>query len=82
MNPVRYAVGDRVRIDDPAFRNIENGNKSVLVHPCSSFVEIARRIHAAGTIGVVTHTFPPGYEMTVDFDGQAMHMKDHWVSRA
>ncbi len=82
MDPIRYQVGDRVVIDTRAFETIMNGHKSIHAHPCGSFVDKCRAIHDQGTVGTVTHTFPPGYEMTVDFDGQAMHMKDHWVTRA
>ncbi|MFA5633322.1 MAG: hypothetical protein WC997_17615 [Porticoccaceae bacterium] len=82
MKPVRYEVGDTVRIDDQGFQNILHGHKSINAHPSGSFVEKTRLIHEQGTVGTVTHTFPPGYEMTVDFGGQYMHMKDYWVTRS
>ncbi len=79
--PTRYAIGDRVVIDDSALANIVTGNRSIKVHPCTSFVALARAVHDQGLEGVITHAFPPGYEVTARFGEQHFHMKDHWISR-
>ena len=75
--PQHRKVNDKVTVTEQSFQNIVNGSKSIHAYPCSSFVEKIRK--HIGKVGVITHTFLPGYEATVNFNGESFHMKDHWI---
>lgn len=80
--PIRYNVGDKVIITEASLALMWNSNRSCVTpnYPCDSFIEKARA--CVGVVGEVTHTFPPGYEVTARFGEQSFHMKDHWVELA
>jgi hypothetical protein len=81
MKPIHYNVGERVMITPENLAVIENGNRSIKTHPSDSFVALCRELSAAAAVGTVTHTFRPGYEVTVRFDdGRAIHSKDSWIT--
>lgn len=86
--PIKYNVGDKVIITADNLKIMQDSNRSTLhpLFPSDSFIEKARKCVApdghVGLIGEVTHTFPPGYEVTARFkDDLAFHMKDHWITR-
>lgn len=70
-------VGDTAVLTAQAMTRIHNGNRSINFYPCDSFVE---KIAAyEGQTATVTHTFPPGYDLTIQFpDGQFFHAKTAW----
>lgn len=79
MTVTRHSVGDKVVITDKCIATMINSMKSC-VHPNmppQSFIDKA--IVCKGIVGEVTHTFPPGYEVTAKFGDQAFHMKDNWI---
>lgn len=84
--PTRYQVGDRVVITDSCIRRMQDSNRSTVSpkYPTDSF--IANAMDCKGITGVVTHTFPPGYEVSVQFPcgegARGFHMKDNWIERA
>lgn len=84
MNTITdWKVGDKVRITKESWLTIRNGNRSIHAYPSDDYVAKTYIMMIAGMTGIVTHRFPPGYEMTVTFEnGQAFHMKDNWVEKA
>jgi hypothetical protein len=79
--PVRYSVGQIVTLTQASFDNVWNASRSVELYPSSEFVEKLRPY--IGKNATVTHVFPPGYEMSIQFeDGKAFHAKDSWVQAA
>ncbi|BCB22274.1 hypothetical protein [Bosea sp. ANAM02] len=85
-NPIRYAVGDQVAITAESFARIRNDNRNRTAGrtwTSDGVVENAEAILAAGALGVVTHTFPPGYSTSVLFDnGLHMHMREDFIEPA
>ncbi|AOG03435.1 hypothetical protein [Bosea sp. RAC05] len=82
---VPFAVGDGVIITDAALQNIRASNRNrtaMRAYTSDSFLAIAEDLHARQVVGVVTHIFPPGYEVSVDFAGQGLHAKHHFIERA
>lgn len=81
MMPVRYSVGDKVVITNENIKIMNDSNHSCVtpLYPSDSFISAASE--CVGIEGVVTHVFPPGYEVTASFNGKALHMKDNWISR-
>lgn len=79
--PVRYEVGDIIRITEANLATMRNSNRSCVTagYPSDSFIEKASRVERVD--GVVTHTFPPGYEVTAEVGGQSFHMKDNWITK-
>ena len=83
--PTRHNVGDKIIITPKNLEIMRDSNRSC-VHPnCPSddFIEKASRCASrdgVGLIGEVTHTFPPGYEITARFGERSFHVKDHWVT--
>lgn len=83
MKPIRYNVGDKVVITDACIERMKNSNRSCVTagYPTDSFINKA--MDCKGIVGEVTHTFPPGYEVTAQFPvgegAQAFHMKDNWI---
>lgn len=86
MMPKRYNVGDLVVITDACIQRMKNSNRSCVTpqYPSNSFINEA--MDCKGIVGKVTHTFPPGYEVSVRFpvgEGmQSFHMKDSWIESA
>jgi len=82
-DPTRYKVGDRVVITDACIERMKSSNRSCVTadYPTQSFINKA--MDCKGIVGEVTHTFPPGYEVTVQFPvgegARAFHMKDNWI---
>ena len=77
--PHRYNVGDKVVITEACLKRMHNSNRSTVTpnYPDDTFI-----MQAQGCLdvpGVVTHTFPPGYEVTARFGEQSFHMKGHWI---
>lgn len=86
MIPVRYQVGDSVIITKENIKTMINSNRSCVTpqYPTSEFIDKAIQlvgVDCVGAIGVVTHTFPPGYEVTAKFGDQNFHMKDNWITQ-
>lgn len=79
MMPHRWNVGDRVVITETCIKRMSDSNHSCVTpqYPSDSFIEKARA--CVGIAGEVTHTFPPGYEVTARFGEQSFHMKDNWI---
>ena len=75
----QYSVGDKVVITERTLRIMENSNRSIKGHPYDSFIQRVRKL--VGVVGVVSYTFPPGYEITARFGDQSFHMKDNYVER-
>jgi hypothetical protein len=82
MSPVRYQVGDPVVITEKQIEVMTNSNRSCVTpqYPSDDFIEKAKK--CVGVVGVVTHTFPPGYEVTAKFGEQHFHMKDNWIVKS
>jgi hypothetical protein len=81
MNPVRYAVGQRVEITKDNWQTIRNNSRSIHAYPDDNYVNIVYGLMKNNTVGTVTRNFLPGYEFNVTFDnGQVLQMKDHWVT--
>lgn len=80
--PHRWNVGDKVVITPEHITRMENSNRSSVTpgYPSQSFIDLAKQ--CIGVVGEVTHTFPPGYEVSVRFGEQGFHMKDHWIGAA
>lgn len=78
-NPVSYDVGDKVTVSAKSLANINTTNRCTGVQWFTD--EFKTKLAGyVGKVATVTHRFPPGYEMTIEFqDGQAFHAKDHWV---
>ena len=85
-NPIRSAVGDQVVITAESFARIRNDNRNRTAGrtwTSDGVVENAEAILAAGALGVVTHTFEPGYSTSVLFDnGLHMHMREDFIEPA
>lgn len=82
MMPVRHNVGDKVVITEACIERMWNSNRSCVTpgYPTRDFIEKAERL--IGEVGEVTHTFPPGYEVTArfgEFCFLSFHMKDNWI---
>lgn len=90
--PIDYEIGEKVVITDKTLKTMKAQNRSILAHPCDTFIELAES--CKGLIGTVTARFHPGFEMNVEFDRPyirddghtqkvtIMQMKDNWVERA
>lgn len=85
-SPTRYSVGDKVVITEACIERMRDSNRSCAhpQYPTNSFIHKA--MDCKGIVGEVTHTFPPGYEVSVQFpvgeSAQGFHMKDNWIERA
>lgn len=79
MAVTRHNVGDKVIITDACIATMISSNHFVGTagYPTQSFIDKA--IACKGIVGEVTHTFPPGYEVTAKFGEQSFHMKDNWI---
>lgn len=78
----KWQVGDRVVITSDSFRNIHDSGRSILAFPSDSYIAKAASIMLSGIQGTVSRTFPPGYEVNVEFDnGVILQVKDHWIER-
>jgi hypothetical protein len=79
MGSTRYSVGDKVVITEDSIRRMKDSNRSCVTpqSPSDSFIAKAEKL--VGVDGEVTHTFPPGYEVTAKFGEQSFHMKDNWI---
>ncbi len=84
LEPVRYGVGDFVTLTHASFQNVWNASRNHCRGVCAISSEFVEKLRPyIGKNAVVTHTFPPGYEMTIQFiDGQSFHAKDSWVQKA
>jgi hypothetical protein len=88
--PTRYNVGDRVVITEDCIRRMMNSHHSSVTpgYPSESFIDNAKLY--VGIEGQITHTFPPGYEVTAAFAPfprmkarqSFLHMKDNWIEPA
>jgi hypothetical protein len=77
--PVHREVGDRVVLTQTNIDTMHSSNRSCVTpnYPSDSFLKKL----SVGMKGEVTHTFKPGYELSVRFDnGESFHMKDNWVT--
>ncbi len=78
-NPISYNVGEKVKLTAKSLARINTSNRCTGVQYFSE--EFKQKLSAyVGQLATVTHRFPPGYEMTIEFaDGQAFHSKDNWI---
>lgn len=78
--PTRYSVGDKVWITAKSFLIMKSANANrCRGMPWLSDEFLAKCKPLVGITGTVTHTFPPGYEVTVKIGDQSFHMKDHYI---
>jgi hypothetical protein len=79
MMPHRWNVGDKVVITPACIERMKSSNRSCVTpgYPSDIFINEARSI--TSVVGVVTHVFPPGYEVTARFSNRSFHMKDNWI---
>lgn len=79
--PIRYVIGDVVQITEECLKRMRASNRfcKTAGYPTQSFIDKAEL--CAGVRGEVTHTFPPGYEVTAKFGDQSFHMKDNWIEK-
>jgi hypothetical protein len=79
MNPHRYSVGDKVVITPDRLEHMRWHNRQAAHpnYPSNSYLELVQ--HFVDVPGVVTHTYPPGYEVCAKFGDQMFHMKDNWI---
>lgn len=79
MTVHRWNVGDKARITEAALKIMQNSCNSCVHpnYPSPEFIKLARQ--HKDIEGEVTHTFPPGYEVTFRVRGQSFHMKDNWI---
>lgn len=77
--PHRWSVGDKVVITPERIAHMEWHSRQAAHpgYPAQSFIDKAKQ--CVGVVGEVTHTFPPGYEVTAKFGDQSFHMKDNWI---
>lgn len=81
MIPTRRNVGDKVTVTTENLYTMQSSNRSCvnLGYPNQHFLDLVEKYLYIK--GEVSHTFPPGYEVTVKFpDDQAFHMKDNWIT--
>lgn len=79
MSQHNFNVGDKVYISQENLKIMKRSNRSLWI-PSDSFIQKIENF-VGDKIGVVTHRFPPGYEMTVAFSGgNLFHMKNIWVT--
>lgn len=81
MMPIRRIVGDKVTVTPKNMETMESASRSCVTpqQPPDSYLQKINRY--VGITGEVSHTFLPGYEVTVTFpDSQAFHMKDNWIT--
>lgn len=82
MNHTRYQIGDSILITKKNWQTVCNSNRSILAYPNDSFVNTVYGLMMNETVGIVTHTFLPSYEITVNFTNDvALHMKDNWITK-
>jgi hypothetical protein len=77
--PISYSVGDKVTVSGQSLANVNTSNRCTGVQWFTD--EFKEKLRGyVGKVATVTHRFPPGYEMTIEFqDGQAFHVKDNWI---
>lgn len=83
VSPIHFNANQRVRLTTASYQRAIDHSRSTLYagYPSQEFLSKLKAY--VGSLGTVTHTFPPGYEVTVQFpDGQSFHMKDSWVEPA
>ncbi len=80
--PHRWNVGDKVVITPEHIARMEWSNRQAAHpgYPSQSFIDQAKQY--VGVVGEVTHTFPPGYEVSAKFNDWSFHMKDNWIGAA
>lgn len=81
MHPVHHEVGTKIIVTAENMKRMESSNRSCVTpgYPNRAFLDKL----SVGLKGEVTHTFKPGYEVTVQMeDGNYFHMKDNWITPA
>lgn len=80
---VHHPVGSRVIIDKTGMSNIRNWCYSVVGSCNPAYADQLRaEVFNKQTIGIVTHEFLPGYELTVRFGKQHYSIKCDWIIQA
>lgn len=77
--PTHHEVGTAVIVSAENMEKMKSANRSCVSpnYPSSFFIE---NLHV-GIKGEVTHTFKPGFEVSVKMeDGNSFHMKDNWIT--
>ena len=77
--PIRYQVGDRVVITETTMEGMraKSRNRTGSGWIADHFIEKVEKL--VGIEGKVTQTFPPGYQMVVEIEGQLFSMRDDFV---
>lgn len=77
--PMRYEVGDRVVITEATMEGMraKSRNRTASGWIADQFIEKVEKL--VDIEGKVTQTFPPGYQMVVEIDGQLFSMRDDFV---
>jgi len=77
---IHLQVGQKVTITSENIQSMFESNQSCVHpnYPTSVFIESIS--NHMGKEGIVTHVFPPGYEVTVQFGDFIYHLKGHWVT--
>lgn len=83
--PTRHEVGDKVLITEANFKIMMNSNRSSVTagYPSDDYLAKVQKLigrDCTGAVGVVTHTFPPRFDVSVSFGEQGFHMQDHWIT--
>lgn len=79
MRPVHHEIETNVVITAEDMERMHSSNRSCVNpgYPNKAFLDKL----SVGLKGKVTHTFKPGYEVTVQMeDGNSFHMKDNWIT--
>jgi hypothetical protein len=79
MMPIHHEVGTKIVVTAEDLERMHSSNRSCVTpgYPNKAFLD---KLHE-DIKGEVTHTFKPGYEVTVKMeDGNSFHMKDNWFT--
>jgi len=78
---IRPEVGQKFKLTKSGLRTISDSCRSIHAYPSQNFVD--KISDYVGQIGIASHTFPPGFDITLQFsDGQSFHAKTHWLEFA
>lgn len=77
---VHLKVGQKATVTAENIQLMIDSNRSVCHPNYPTSVFIASISNHEGADGVVTHVFPPGYEVSVQFADLTYHLKGHWVT--
>lgn len=79
--PKHREIGDSVQVTDENIYTMQTSNRSCVTpqYPSGSYINSISEYKYQ--VAKVTHTFKPGYDMTICFpDGRHFHVKYNWVT--